>query len=145
MQTPDYIYQCQQIRSIPRKKESERPLEYLTIKGVKAILDAVDTLSRDGLRDLVLMSLMYDSAARVQEIADLCVGDFRQEKPSTLRLTGKGNKTRIIPLMDKTAKLVKEYLNVYHTGYKQEHWIPLFYNRSKKKLTRAGISYILNK
>lgn len=42
---------------------------------------------------------MYDSAARVQEIADLCVNDFRIEKPSTLRLTGKGQKTRIIPLM----------------------------------------------
>ena len=145
MQTPDYIYQCQQIRSIPRKKEAEHPLEYLTIEGVKAVLDAVDTTSRSGFRDLVLLSLIYDSAARVQEIADLCVEDFRQEKPSTLRLTGKGSKTRIIPLMDKTAQLVRQYINICHADYKKEHRVPLFSNRNKKKLTRAGITYILDK
>lgn len=145
MQTPDYIYQCQQIRSIPRKKEAETPLEYLTVEGIKAVLDAVDTSVQSGLRDLVLLSLMYDSAARVQEIADLCIEDFRLEKPSTLRLTGKGNKTRIIPLMDKTAQLMNQYISIYHANYKQEHRVPLFSNRNKKKLTRAGITYILDK
>ena len=43
---------------------------------------------------------MYDSAARVQEIADLCVNDFRIEKPSTLRLTGKGLKNHRIITID---------------------------------------------
>lgn len=145
MQTPDYIYQCQQIKLIPRKKESEHPLEYLTVEGIKVILDAVDTTSRLGLRDLVLLSLMYDSAARVQEIADLCIEDFRPEKPSILRLTGKGSKTRIIPLMDKTVQLMNQYINIYHANYKKEYKVPLFSNRNKKKLTRAGISYILDK
>lgn len=145
MQTPDYIYQCQQVLSIPRKKEPEHSLEYLTVDGIKAVLDTVDTSTREGLRDLALLSLMYDSAARVQEIADLCVNDFRMEKPSTLRLTGKGQKTRIIPLMNTTAELLSKYIKSCHPHHQGEQGIPLFSNRNKTKLTRAGISYILNK
>ena len=145
MQTPDYIYQCQQILSIPRKKEPDHNIEYLTVDGIKSILDAVDTSTKQGIRDLALLSLMYDSAARVQEIADLCINDFRAEKPSTLRLTGKGQKTRIIPLMNNTAELLTKYINIFHPNHKGMQGVPLFYNRNGDKLTRAGISYILSK
>ena len=144
-QTPDYIYQCQQILSIPRKKEPGHTLEYLTVEGIKSVLDAVEASSRTGLRDLALLSLMYDSAARVQEIADLSVNDFRAEKPSTLRLTGKGSKTRIVPLMSTTSDLVSKYISIYHPSYRGEYNVPLFSNRKKEKLTRAGIAYILKK
>lgn len=144
-QTPDYIYQCQQILSIPRKKEPGHTLEYLTIEGIKSVLDAVETSSRTGFRDLTLLSLMYDSAARVQEIADLSVNDFRAEKPSTLRLTGKGSKNRIVPLMSTTSDLVSKYISIYHPSYRGEYNVPLFSNRKKEKLTRAGIAYILKK
>jgi len=144
-QTPDYIYQCQQILSIPRKKEPGHTLEYLTVEGIKSVLNAVETSSRTGLRDLTLLSLMYDSAARVQEIADLSVNDFRAEKPSTLRLTGKGSKTRIVPLMSTTSDLVSKYISIYHPSYRGEYNVPLFSNRKKEKLTRAGIAYILKK
>lgn len=144
-QTPDYIYQCQQILSIPRKKEPGHTLEYLTVEGIKSVLDAVEASSRTGLRDLALLSLMYDSAARVQEIADLSVNDFRAEKPSTLRLTGKGSKTRIVPLMSATSDLVSKYISIYHPSYRGEYNVPLFSNRKKEKLTRAGIAYILKK
>lgn len=145
VQTPDYMYQCQQIMSIPLKKIPEKGLEYLTLDGVKAILDTIDTFNDKGLRDLTLLSLMYDSAARVQEIADLCIDDFRFDKPYTLRLTGKGCKTRIIPIMEPTAVLAKQYIDKYHNLKRLEKGIPFFYNRSGTKLTRAGISYILNK
>ncbi len=144
-QTPDYIYQCQQILSIPRKKEPERTLEYLTLEGVKAVLDAFDPTTRQGIRDLALLTIMYDSAARVQEIADLKVDDFRAERPATLRLTGKGRKTRIIPLMDSAALLLSKYIEAFHPNYRIRHNIPLFSNRKNQKLTRAGITYILNK
>ena len=120
-------------------------LEYLSVDGIKAVLDAVDVSTREGLRDLALLSIMYDSAARVQEIADLCVCDFRKQKPYTLRLTGKGNKTRVIPLMKPTAELLSKYIETYHVGYSGEKGIPLFSNRKREKLTRAGITYILHK
>ena len=145
MQTPDYIYQCQQILAIPPKKCPEKGLEYMTLDGIKAILDSIDLVSKSGLRDLTLLSVMYDSAARVQEIADLCVSDVRFEKQHTLRLTGKGQKTRIIPMMEPTAILIRRYLHEFHGSDVNVSKAPLFYNHSKSKLTRAGIAYIVSK
>lgn len=145
LQTPDYIYQCQQIMAIPPKKCPEKGLEYLTLDGVKAILDSIDAETKSGLRDLTLLSVMYDSAARVQEVADLCVNDVRFEKPSTLRLTGKGRKTRIIPIMEPTVVLIRRYIREFHGNDGNVSKAPLFYNHNKSNLTRAGIAYILSK
>lgn len=144
-QTPDYSFQCQQIKSIPRKKQPKHALEYLTLQGVKEILNAVDSTTKTGIRDLALLTVLYDSGARVQEIADLCVSDFRQEKPYTLKLTGKGQKTRIIPLMENTAKILQKYMRVYFNMKQPSKNTPMFSNKCGKKLTRAGITYILNK
>lgn len=144
IQTPDYMYQCQQIASLPLKKQPEQGLEYLSLAGVKAVLDTLSSDSKAGLRDTVLISLLYDSAARVQEIADMRVGDVRFKKPPTLRLTGKGKKTRTIPIMEPTANLIKIYLERVHKSPSHTE-SPLFYNRCGTKLTRAGITYILGK
>ena len=54
-----------------------------------------------------MLALMYDSGARVQEIADLRTGDIQLQKPYTVKVTGKGNKTRIVPLMPQTANIIK--------------------------------------
>lgn len=144
VQTPDYMHQCQQIAALPLKKEPERGLEYLSLDGIEALLQTIHTDTKDGLRDLTLISTLYDSAARVQEIADLHIRDVRLNKPATLRLTGKGQKTRIIPIMEPTARLIELYLQRVHMAAGDSNF-PLFYNRIGNKLTRAGISYILSK
>jgi site-specific recombinase XerD len=113
--------------------------------AVKTILEAPDVTCLMGRRDLVLLSLMYDTGARVQEIADLSVADVRLENPPTVKLTGKGNRSRLVPLMTPTAKLLEQYLSEHdlkHTEYGAQ---PMFQNRSRSKLTRAGIAYILSK
>jgi integrase/recombinase XerD len=145
MEVPEHIHLCQQILAIPAKKTQGKAIEYLTLDGIKAILDATDTASADGRRDLVLLSLMYDTGARVQEIADLVVADIRLESPATVKLTGKGNKSRIVPLMTPTAKLVEHYLSENGMTKTLHGQYPLFQNRSQEKLTRAGIAYILKK
>ena len=91
------------------------------------------------------MALMYDTGARIQEIADLIVADIRIKAPATIRLTGKGNKTRIIPLMPQTMSIVKKYMADYGLLDETKQAKPLFFNRKSEKLTRAGLSYILNK
>lgn len=139
------MYLCQQIASLPLKKYTGKNIEYLTLDGIKAILDTVDATTPAGRRDLVLLSLLYDSAARVQEIADLKVGDIRLPKPSTIRLTGKGNKTRVVPLMDPTTRMLQQYLDENFLHPVKHYSYPVFKNRSGTKLTRAGITYILNK
>ncbi len=145
MEEPGHLFLCQQILAIPMKRSASKAISYLTLDAMKAILEAPDTTCLMGRRDLVLLSLMYDTGSRVQEVADLTVSDVRLENPPTVKVTGKGNKSRLVPLMTPTAKLLDQYLsehNLKHVAYGSCH---LFQNRSRIKLTRAGIAYILNK
>jgi integrase/recombinase XerD len=136
MEFPDYIHQAQQILSVPMKKTKKISVEYLTLDAMKLLLEKPD---------LVLLSLLYDSGARVQELADLKVRDVRIEPPATAKLTGKGNKSRIVPLMKPMAELLKQYLDENNLLQPFAFDYPLFSNRSKNKLTRAGIAYIVKK
>lgn len=104
-----------------------------------------DTNFHSGCRDLSVLALMYDTGARIQEIADLQVTDIRIKAPATIRLTGKGNKTRIIPLMPQTMSIMKKYMVDYGLLDESKGTEPLFFNRKSEKLTRAGLTYILNK
>ena len=83
-------------------------MTYMTINGIKLLLEMPDVATRDGLRDLALLSLMYDTGARVQEIIDLTPSCIRFEHPSTIKLIGKGKKIRIVPLMEKEAQQARE-------------------------------------
>lgn len=77
------------------------------------------------------------SGARVQEIADLSIGDLRFEKPSTVTLTGKGKKIRTIPLWDETVQRIQAYLQAReHAGIHSDH---LFLNNKGEPITRFGI------
>lgn len=145
MQSPEYLFQCQQILGIPYKKTEKHPVGYLSEDETKALLSTPDTSTRKGRRDQALLTLLYDSGARVQELVDLRVGDLRLNTPAQVKLTGKGRKTRCVPLMDKTVALLRQYLleNNIDTPVSFEH--PLFFNSQRKKLTRQGVAYILCK
>lgn len=141
---PERALQCQQVLSIRTKKVAEAAINYLTIEGIKAILDQPDIKTKSGRRDLAILSVMYDTGARVSEIADLKYSDIRFIAPTTVRLTGKGNKTRIVPLLTHTEKILKIYAKDFKLAEKESS-IPLFLNRDGEKLSRFGIGYILTK
>lgn len=145
LKLPEYMELCNSILAVRSKKVPAAEINYLSIEGIKTLLSIPDTTSRSGRRDLAVLALMYDTGARVQEIANLKAADIRIKTPSTIRLTGKGNKTRIIPLMPQTMSIMKKYM--YDCGlFDQEKGSePLFFNSKGEKLTRAGLSYILNK
>jgi len=145
MEFPDYIHPAQQILSIPMKRTKKASVEYITLEAMKSLLKKPDKLTKGGRRDMVLLSLLYDSGARVQELADLKVGDIRVSPPSTAKLTGKGNKKRIVPLMKPMSELLRQYLKENDLLEPYFFDYPLFCNRSKNKLTRAGIAYIVKK
>lgn len=142
---PDYIHSAQQILSIPSKRTKKISVENITLEAMKFLLEKPDKKTRDGRRDMVLLSLLYDSGARVQELADLKVGDIRTTSLPTVKLTGKGNKSRIVPLMKPMSELLRQYLEENNLTEPNTFDYPLFSNRSKNKLTRAGISYIVKK
>jgi len=145
LEEPSLLFLSQQILAIPMKRSASKPMNYLTLGAMKAILEQPDTSCFMGRRDLVLLSLMYDTGTRVQEIADLVAADVRLEKPPTVKVTGKGNKARVVPLMSPTAKLLSQYMSEHALNSVAQRSYPLFQNRSHAKLTRAGIAYVLKK
>ena len=145
LEFPDYLYQAQQILALPIKRTKKNTIEYLSLDAMQILLRMPDHTTKEGRRDRVLLSLLYDSAARVQELADTKVCDVRIQSPSTIKLTGKGDKSRIVPLLQPMADLLEQYLieNKFVSPHTSSY--PLFCNRSKDKLTRAGIAYIVTK
>jgi site-specific recombinase XerD len=133
------------IRLIPLKKAEKKNIRYLTIDGMKLLLQQPDRTSRQGRRDLALLALMYDTGARVQEITDLTVENVRCTKPYTVRITGKGQKTRIVPLLDDQVVHLLKYMKENRLEYIENSCKPLFLNNRMEKLTRGGITYILQK
>jgi site-specific recombinase XerD len=145
LRKPEYLLEFQKILDIKIKKKEVHAIGYLSPEEVGELLSNPDLTEKLGRRDMVLLSLLYDSGARVQEICDLRVSDLRLNKPSTVLLTGKGDKSRIVPLMSETADILRKYIaeNGFSAPEKQSR--PLFTNRLDSKLTRAGIAYILKK
>lgn len=145
IENPQMIQRCQEILSIPYKKTQQKVMTYLTLDGIKALLTQPDTKTKSGRRDVALLSLLYDTGARVQELVDLKLEDIRFSSPTVIRLTGKGKKARLVPIMAPTEKLLRQYLDEFDTNCAVHGGYPVFCNRAGKKLTRAGVAYILDK
>jgi integrase/recombinase XerD len=107
-ENPDNLLEWQKILSIPVKKTEKKSVNYLTLDGIKLLLEMPNLNTEAGRRDLALITLMYDTGARVQEIIDLTPSMIRFDKPYTIKLIGKGNKARVVPLMEPTMQIVKK-------------------------------------
>lgn len=143
-QNPDNIYEYQKIMSI-RSKETQKPImSYLTTDGISLLLQQPDTNTTKGLRNLALLSLMYDSAARVSEIVNLTPECIRLTKPYTILITGKGNKSRVVPLLEEQLTILKAYMTENELLLPENMTHPLFANCWGEKFSRMGISGILN-
>ena len=139
-----HLDEWQRILSIKAMKDEKKSINYLTAEGVKLLLDQPDITTRNGRRNLSLLALMYDTGARVQEIIDLTPESIKTEsKPYTIRLFGKGRKSRVVPLLEEQLVILKRYMDENHLyeNYKLKH--PLFFNSRNEKLTRPGVTYIL--
>lgn len=99
------------IKKIPDKKAAVGPRTFFTRDEVAILLRIPDASSSTGKRDTVLLSLMYATGARAQEVCDIKVRDvlFEADK-TTLFITGKGKKTRRVIVPRPCAKTLKQYL-----------------------------------
>lgn len=145
LRKPEYVFEYQKILDLRFKKNPTPLLPHLSPDMVQAVISQTKADTPYGRRDRTLLSLMYDSGARVQEICDLQVRDVRTQKPYTVRLTGKGEKTRAVPIMESTAMLLSRYLGEHKLSIAKHGDYPVFFNHQRQKLTRAGIAYVLKK
>ena len=147
MQTEDPARMAcyQHILAIPAKKQAHPIVNYLTVEQTRLLLAQPDRSTRRGRRDATLLATLYDTAARVQELADLAVRDIRLQRPAIAALTGKGRKTRHVPLMDNTTAILAAYLAEHHLDKPGHDDHPVFFNQHGAKLSRGGIAWILHK
>ena len=147
MQTEDpaRMASYQDILAIPAKKHLHPNMHHLTVEQTRRLLAQPDRSTRQGRRDATLLATLYDTAARVQELADLTVRDIRLQHPAMAALTGKGRKTRHVPLLTNTAAILTSYLAEYRLDRPGHDDHPVFFNQHGTKLSRGGIAWIIGK
>lgn len=137
--------QWQEILSIKVKRQQKRStVNYLTIDGIKFLLEQIPVKTKAGRRNLALLALLYDSGARVHELIGLTPSSLHLIKPYYVTLLGKGNKKRIVPLQDEQVDLLVSYIKENRLDSLAYNQRPLFANNRGEKLTNSGVAYILN-
>ena len=106
---------------IPMKKAQKKQRAVLSVQEVSILLRLPDDSKVIGLRDKVLLSLMYASGTRAQEICDLTVGNIQfNMKGATLNIKGKGGKSRRIGIPDNCAEMLQKYISHRRLGSKPD-------------------------
>jgi site-specific recombinase XerD len=144
-QDPARMAACQDILAIPAKKKAQPGVNHLTVEQTRRLLAQPDRSARRGRRDATLLATLYDTAARVSELADLTVRDIRLQPPALAMLTGKGRKIRHVPLGGNTAALLDAYLAEHGLDKPGHDDHPVFVNQHGSKLSRGGIAWIIGK
>ncbi len=140
---PVLIVQCQQIQSIPLKRTKYRLIQYLEEKEMQAMLYAVDINSSNGARDQALLLLLYNTGARVSEIAGIKLNDLQLDGSAQVKLMAKGKKERSFPLWPETVLALKNYINTRSPKHIDTKFI--FLNSNGLPVSRFGIRYLVKK
>lgn len=127
----------------PKIPDSDFP--YFSTDEIRIILKLPKCNGYSGCRDMVILSLMYDSAARAQEICDLCIKDRTIAKTSKVKLHGKGNKTREVPICQNVAKMIQKYLKERDKSFTVNKNEFLFSSQRAEKMTTACIRNLVSK
>jgi len=121
------IYRVE-VDNVPVKKEDKSSIvAHLSEAAMKTLLEQPDVSTKKGLRDQVLMILLYDTGARIQEVLNIRLDDLHLGRNATVTLRGKGSKARSVPLMEKTVVHLRNYLKTFHREENLHTGRPLFY------------------
>lgn len=135
-QYPETMGYVQRALAIPCKRYDRRSVDYLTRDEMEALLKAPDTTTWSGRRDHVLLTVLYNTGARVSEIAMTKVHDVIWQRPASVRLHGKGRKDRVVPLWRKTTLMLRDWMRRERLSADS----PLFPNSKGDAMTRSGIA-----
>ncbi|MBC3890013.1 tyrosine-type recombinase/integrase [Acetobacterium paludosum] len=137
------IFRCSVIK-IPTKKAQKKPRAVFSVQEIKILLQLPDNTKVTGLRDKVLLSLMYASGARAQEICDLTVGNIQfNPKGATINIKGKGRKTRRIGIPDACTTILQNYIAHRRIESKPDRHV--FSSQTHEQMTVSCIEGIFKK
>jgi len=137
------------IQNVRSRKVARNRVEFMSETALTILLEQPDPETQSGLRDQFFMILLYDTGARIQEILDLKLKDIHlNDQTPSIYLTGKGNKTRAVPLMDKTIAHLQEYMKTFHSDGDLGNDQYLFYTLIKGlkgRMSEDNVSYFLKR
>lgn len=128
-------------------RAENHPIEFFETAQMKAILAACGQNSRMARRNQTMLALLYDTGARVSELTGLCLKNLRLDAEIPYaQLFGKGSLYRNVPIMGRTASLLKRYLKEFHPVRIDD--APLFYISrygAPHRISEDMVSVILKK
>jgi site-specific recombinase XerD len=141
VRAPEMLAVCQQVAAIPVKRTSLPDTHYLEREELTALFRSLPRDGRNALRDRTLLLFLYNTGARVQEVADLRIEHVELAPPAKVHLHGKGDKWRVCPLWEETVKHLEQLLGARHTMPID----PVFCARRNQPLTRFGLYKIVRR
>lgn len=137
------------VKQIRPVRTPVRQPDALTMPAVEALIRNPGQDTPRGIRDTTMILLLFDAAARIQEVLDLTIADIDTTPGSgRVTLSGKGNKTRVVPIMDKTARHLDQYLDLFHPGRRERGGTVVFYSvraGQRHLMSQDNVTYLLNK
>ncbi|MCQ2564169.1 MAG: site-specific integrase [Mogibacterium sp.] len=142
---PANMKQWSDIVQIPKRRERKRVVDYLTKEGMDLLLKQPDYTTDKGLRNYVMLTLMYETGARIQEVIDMTPAAISYNNPCSVTIIGKGNKERRVYISEDLSGLLRRYVEMQNLDAPGAEHKPLFYNYWHQKLSSTAISNIISK
>jgi len=139
------------IIGIPKKREpKDAGIKYFTKEEIGLLLKLPDTTSSIGQRDVTLLCVLYSTGARAQELCDIMLKDVNLSttiQPTKIRLTGKGNKSRVVIIPDSCTVILNGYLrsrnlNIKDKSMQMRH---LFSSQTNEHMSISCVEGIVHK
>ncbi len=137
---PEMLPELQKIVLKQQSKYTKEEIKYLSIEEIKSILNKPNQKIKKEFKELVILSVLYDTGIRVNELINLSLDDLRLDEVSTIKVLGKGKKYRTIPISNNLKILLSQYINKFNISDGI-----LFKSNQNKKYTSNGIRYIISK
>jgi integrase/recombinase XerD len=139
---PELVERASQLQAVPLRRVDHPTVPYLEKAEIDALLATPDRRRRLGQRDYALLLFLYNTGARADETAHLTRGALDLGRPPSVRILGKGRKTRLCPLWDHTAQVLREFLGARRDGSAETS---VFLNVRGQPLTRFGIHALVER
>ncbi len=127
-------------------KTGKKLPEFLTIQEVNDLVNEIDRSNSEGERNLAILEVLYGCGLRVSELIELKISEIYW-KEGFIRIIGKGNKERLVPLGKVASKHLKIYINEVrvHKKIEEEYIDHVFINKNGGKISRVMIFKIIKK
>jgi site-specific recombinase XerD len=136
------------VRNIPKKNTPPNAdIKYFTKEEIAIILNAPDKRTPSGRRDVMLLSFLYASGARAQEVCDFTLNDIYFGVETNVRLMGKGSKARMVTIPESCAAMLKNYLKSKHldTSRAKDRARHVFSSQTHEYMTISCVEAIVKK